>query len=300
MKTRQLTRPTTLLLMAGLLAAGAATALDTEEKTFDSDGVQIRYITQGQGEPLVLIHGFTANAEANWVMPGIFGKLAEAFQVIAIDARGHGKSGKPHDPADYGDQMVQDVINLLDHLEIDKAHVGGYSMGGFLTMKLVTSHPDRLLSAIVGAAGWQPAGAPADPNMTALAESLEKGEGIAPLIHALHPPEDPPLAPEQIAMMNQMVIGSNDQAALAAVVRGMGDLNVTEIALRKNEVPTIAIIGSKDPLKTGVDAMDGVMENLSVVVIDGGDHMSTLMNPTFSQQFADAALGFLIELCKCA
>ena len=84
------------------------------------------------------------------------------------------------------------------------------------------------------------------------------------------------------------------------MIRGMGELGVSEFQLRKNEVPTIAIIGSRDPLKSGVDAMTGVMKNLTVKIIDGGDHMTTLMNPEFSSQFTNAALDFLIELCKCA
>lgn len=299
---RLFARPPQALLAAcavALLAIPSAHALDREEHTFESDGVTIRYVTAGEGEPLVLIHGFTANAEANWIFPGIFDRLASTFRVLAIDARGHGKSGKPHDPEAYGDQMVQDVINLLDHLGLEKAHVGGYSMGGFLTMKLIAEHPERLLSAVVGAAGWRPPGEE-DPLMATLAESLDRGEGVKPLILALHPPEDEPLTAEQVAAMNQMVVGANDQAALAAVIRGMEEFGVSELQLRRNEVPTIAIIGSKDPLKVGVDAMDGVMANLEVRVIEGGDHISTLMNPAYSQAFSDAALDFLVELCDCA
>ncbi len=292
----------TLTSLALLLTAGAGNATETTDATeafFDSDGVSIRYITKGQGEPMVLIHGFTASAEMNWVMPGIFDKLAEAFQVIAIDARGHGKSGKPHDPAAYGDKMIDDVIRLLDHLKIEKAHIGGYSMGGFLTMRMLATHPERMLSATVGAAGWSPDGEPA-PGMNELAESLERGEGIGPLIRALTPADQPPMTPEAIAAANAMVIGSNDQQALAAVIRGMGQLTVNELQLRRNEVPTIAIIGSRDPLKAGVDAMAPVMKNLEVRIIDGGDHMTTLLNPAYSSQFTDAVMGFLVALCKCA
>ena len=295
-----LLRSTALIGIALLIAiTGSALALDTEEKFFDSDGAQIRYITQGQGEPLVLIHGFTSTAEGNWVLPGILPKLAEAFEVIAIDARGHGKSSKPHDPAAYGEQMVKDVINLLDHLKIDKAHVGGYSMGGFLTMRLLATHPDRLLSAVVGAAGWQQAGLE-DSTMEELASSLERGEGIAPLIRALQPADAPAITDEQMAAMNQMVVGANDQAALAAVIRGMAELEVDEKALRANQVPTLAIIGSRDPLKSAVDAMEPVMSNLEIKLIEGGDHMSTLMNPEYSAQFTQGVLDFLIALCNCA
>ncbi len=289
-----------LLLAAALLGLPATTsAMDLEEGTFDSDGTTIRYITKGQGDPIVLIHGFTASAEANWVLPGIFDKLAEEFQVIAIDNRGHGKSDKPHDPAQYGVAMVEDVINLLDHLEIEQAHIAGYSMGGFITMKLLAASPERFLSAIVGGAGWSRA---SDDRsvMIELAESLEQGRGAAPLLRALQPTDGDPLTPEQIEMTSNMILSMNDPLALAATIRGMSELTVREQQLEANEVPTLAVIGSRDPLKEGVDAMTGVMSELRVEVLDGADHMSALMDPQHSSAFVEAVRNFVIELCQCA
>src|ERR1051325_9135021 len=98
-----------------------------EDHFFDSNSVKIRYVVEGKGEPVVLIHGFTASIEANWgtaIKP-----LSESYQVIALDCRGHGKSDKPTDPKMYGREMGEDVIRLMDHLHIAKAHVVGYSMG---------------------------------------------------------------------------------------------------------------------------------------------------------------------------
>jgi pimeloyl-ACP methyl ester carboxylesterase len=294
--------PLTLLLLTALcltLCFGGPALADTEEQFFDSDGVKIRYLVEGQGEPLILIHGFSASAESNWVLPGVFNKLSEAFQVIAIDNRGHGKSDKPHDKAAYGTVMVDDVIRLMDHLDIEKAHVAGYSMGGFLTMKLIASHPDRLLSAIVGAAGWAAEGD--DTSMQEeLAQSLEQGTGITPLLLALNPADAPPMSQQQIDMANNMVMAQNDPLALAAAIRGMVSLSVSQKELEGNEVPTLAIIGSRDPLKAGVDAMTPHMQNLEVHLIEGADHMTALMNPEYSAQLADGMLEFLIALCKCA
>lgn len=283
-----------------VLLAAPLLALDRKEATFDANGVEIRYFTQGQGDPVILVHGFTADAERNWVMPGIFDRLAEEFRVIALDVRGHGKSGKPHDPAQYGMEMVHDVVRLMDHLELERAHVVGYSMGGFITMELLTQAPERLLSATVGGAGWRPEDDRPDPLMETIADSLEAGTGILPLLEALQPPgqETPP--PEQIAMMNDMVMSTNDPEALAAVIRGLDGLAVTEEQLTANQVPTLAVVGSLDPLKAGVDAMDGVMSDLSVVVIDGADHMTALLDPRFSQQLAAAIREFLIASCNCA
>ena len=84
-----------------------------------SDGIKIHFFELGgSGSPVVLIHGYTANAEGNWIKPGIAQTLAEGHRVIAIDARGHGRSDKPHDPAKYGPRMATDVIELMDHLRI--------------------------------------------------------------------------------------------------------------------------------------------------------------------------------------
>src|SRR5262245_4176853 len=132
-------------------------APQTEGKFFDSNGVKIHYVVEGKGEPVLLIHGFTANAQVQWGLPGVLSALAKDYQVIALDNRGHGKSGKPHDPKQYGMEMVDDAVRLLDHLKIKKAHVIGYSMGAMLTCKFLTTYPDRVISATLGgAAGIRP------------------------------------------------------------------------------------------------------------------------------------------------
>ena len=291
-----------LWLYVSLLAlaiAGPLPALDLEEGSFDSNGVPIHYVVQGQGQPVVLVHGFSASAQTNWIQPGIFAGLAENFRVIAIDNRGHGQSGKPHDVAAYGDEMARDVIRLLDHLKIEQAHVVGYSMGGFITMRLLALAPERFASAVIGGAGWRPPGGP-DAIMEELAGSLERGEGMLPLLKALQPVGQPAPPPEQLTMMNQMVMSTNDPLALAGAIRGMAQLGVTEEVLRANKVPAFAVVGSLDPLKAGVDAMNGIMAKLQVQVIEGADHVSAFFNPAHAKLFLDAIRGFLIASCQCA
>ena len=119
--------------------AFATSAFALEDKTFDSRGVKIHYIIEGQGEPVILVHGFTASIPVQWGLPGIISKLAKQYQVIALDNRGHGNSDKPHDPDSYGKQMPEDVLRLMDHLKIKKAHVVGYSMGGFMAVAAPTN-----------------------------------------------------------------------------------------------------------------------------------------------------------------
>jgi pimeloyl-ACP methyl ester carboxylesterase len=278
------------------MVVAAPSFIRAEDQFFDSNGVKIHYIVEGTGEPVVLIHGFTADIDKNWRTgfatgpasnpPRIFEKLAKKYQVIALDNRGHGKSDKPHDPKQYGIEMVEDVVRLLDHLKIRQAHVVGYSMGGIITAKLLATHPDRLLTATLGGHGGIHVGTPTD-FYEKLASSLEQGKGMGPLIERLTPPGRPKPTAEQMEMINRMLAKSNDEKALAAVVRAFGDLTIDPQKLEANQVPTLAIIGELDPLKSSVDALKERMGNLKVVVIDGADHMTAVANPKFFKSLSE-------------
>src|SRR5438093_10296877 len=86
-----------------------------EDGNFDSNGVKIHYVIEGEGDAVILIHGFVANHVIQWKAPGIMKELAKNYKVIAIDNRGHGQSGKPHQVEKYGVEMVEDVVRLMDH-----------------------------------------------------------------------------------------------------------------------------------------------------------------------------------------
>jgi len=247
---------------------------------FTSSGVKLHYTVQGQGEPVILIHGYAVNLQMNWVAPGIVPALAKNYQVIALDNRGHGMSEKPTAPEEYGTKFVDDVIALMDHLKIKQAHVVGYSMGGFITSKLLATYPERLLTATLGGAGWSHPDD--DPSgFVALAESLEQGKGLGPLLAFLTPKGEAPPTEELIRSTNQMLLSFNDPKALAAVARSFPAFAVPEAKLRANKVPTLALIGEVDPLKAGVDRLDGVMANLKIVVIPAANHMTAFASPTF-------------------
>src|SRR6516162_6980173 len=141
-----------LPLLTWTLILVPAASFGSEGQFFDSNGVKIHYTVSGSGTPVLLIHGFAANMQMQWIGPGIVDALAKQYKVIAFDNRGHGASDKPHDPKQYGTEMVEDAIRLLDHLGVKKAHVIGYSMGAILTNKLITMHPDRVLTATLGGA----------------------------------------------------------------------------------------------------------------------------------------------------
>ncbi len=125
-----------------------------ESQFFDAKGVKIHYLIEGTGEPVVLIHGLDSSARINWQAPGTIDALAKDHEVIALDLPGYGQSDKPPEPTAYGQQWVEDVILLLDHLKLQKAHIVGYSMGGVVALKLIAEHPDRVLSGTLGGMGW--------------------------------------------------------------------------------------------------------------------------------------------------
>ena len=107
-----------------------------------SDGIKLHYVEYaGTGSPVVLVHGFLGSSEGNWIAPGISSAIAARHRVVLLDQRGHGESDKPKDAAAYGERMLTDVIELLDHLDVPRAHIGGYSMGGAITLGLMKRAP---------------------------------------------------------------------------------------------------------------------------------------------------------------
>ena len=124
-------------------------------QSFESDGVRIAYSDEGEGEPVLLIHGFASNVATNWIGPGWVQTLTgSGRRVIAYDNRGHGLSEKLYDPSRYGaPAMAEDARRLLDHLGIARADVMGYSMGARIAAFLAVDHPGAVRSAILGGLG---------------------------------------------------------------------------------------------------------------------------------------------------
>src|SRR4029453_17360193 len=139
----------TAVFLGVLLLGSVALTQSFQDKSFDSNGIRIRYIEAGTGTPVILIHGYTRYLESNWINTGVLAALAKDHRVIAYDIPGHGKSGKPHESSAYRD-IQTDPIRLMDHLEIKRAHLVGYSMGGGIVARVAATHPDRLITAILG------------------------------------------------------------------------------------------------------------------------------------------------------
>src|SRR5262249_22206679 len=202
---------------------------------FMHDDVEIAFIDEGEGEPIVLIHGFASNKEINWVAPGWVTTLTRAGRrAIALDNRGHGASGKLYDPAAYHSaNMAEDVRALLDHLDLPRADVMGYSMGARITAFLALAHPDRVRAAVLGGLGFRLVEAVGLPD--AIADGLD-----APSLRDVADPT----AYMFRAFAEQT---GSDLHALAACMRGsrqtLSRSEVAEIA-----VPLLVAVRGNDPI----------------------------------------------------
>jgi pimeloyl-ACP methyl ester carboxylesterase len=261
------------LLAGALLSQGAGQPAAPPDNFFDSNGVRIRYIEQGQGPAIVLIHGYTGTADRHWINPGVFADLAKDHRVVALDCRGHGKSGKPHDPKAYGAEMGQDVIRLLDHLEMRRAHIIGYSLGAIIAGQLLTTNADRFLTAVfVGhhaVRSWTPKD---EEEAEASARELEGATPFKSLVLGIAAPGTPIPSDEEIRKLTAPLVAANDLQALAAFHRGRRALNVTDKELAAVRVPTLGIIGSADPSVETMRQLKPYMPALTVVVVDGAEH----------------------------
>jgi pimeloyl-ACP methyl ester carboxylesterase len=173
-------------------------------------------------------------------------------------------------------------------LGLEKAHVMGYSMGGSIANKVRQLHPDRLQTTVIGGSGWLKEGDPALAGMTgdAIADELEQNGSFEMMLRKFTENREPPSTDEEIARRNENMLRGNDPQALAAVMRAWHEFAVPGADLSENAVPTIAIVGENDPLKVQVDAMEEVMGNLEVVVIEGATH-GALSDPTFLEILVD-------------
>jgi pimeloyl-ACP methyl ester carboxylesterase len=273
--------PTPLLAVALVLFPAAAAQSQPAappfaapaDQFFESNGVPIRYVEQGEGAPVLLIHGFTGNLDRHWINNGVFAALASKHRVIAMDCRGHGKSGKPADPKAYGVEMERDVIRLLDHLGIGRAHIIGYSMGAIMTGHLLTTHPNRFITAtFVGHHAvhkWTDADR---ERAEAMARELESDTPFKSLFVFLTPPGQPVPSDDDIRKQAQPLVAANDLKALAALQRASGGNVVTEKNISAVRVPTLGIIGSADPSAGTMRELDKIMPALEVVIVEGAEH----------------------------
>jgi pimeloyl-ACP methyl ester carboxylesterase len=232
------------------------------------DGVRLAYERLGEGPPVMLVHGFGSSRGQNWKSTGWYSTLMEAgFSVLALDCRGHGESDKPHDPAAYCHaRMAEDVRQVLDAAGIARALLCGYSMGGFIGLRLTAAHPDRVARLALAGVGAHYLHGPriADPqSRDLLAEALEM--------------DDPSGLTDKRAILFRAFAEQpgKDRFALAACMRAMSPRLPAE-TLARMEQEVLVVCGEKDDISGEPSELAAQFRHGSAVIVPGRDHMSAV------------------------
>lgn len=230
---------------------------------FRHDDVDLAYLDEGEGDPVLLIHGFASSKEVNWVQPGWVRTLTDAgYRVIAHDNRGHGGSTKFHDPEKYHiGMMADDARALLDHLKIERAHVMGYSMGARITAFLASRDPKRVRSAVLGGLGMTLTAGGGPGENVALALEADSLADVAD-----------PMGRTFRAFADQT---KSDRRALAAALRGSRTLMTREEAAAI-AVPVLVAVGTTDPIAGSAHELAKVIPGAEALDIPGRDHMKAV------------------------
>ena len=235
---------------------------------FHHRSVELAFLDEGQGQPIVLVHGFASSKEVNWVQTGWLATLKDAGRrVIALDNRGHGASSKLYDTADYHTtKMADDVRALLDHLQIARADVMGYSMGARIAAFLALEHPGRLRAMVLGGLGMH------------LIDGVGLPESIAEALEA------PSLAdvsdPQGRTFRAFADLTKSDRRALAACIRGSRQV-ITREQAASIKTPTLVAVGTKDPIAGSAEELAAVLPHAKALPIPGRDHMLAVGDKAF-------------------
>jgi pimeloyl-ACP methyl ester carboxylesterase len=205
-------------------------------------------------------------------MTGVAEALAKNHRVVAIDCRGHGESEKPHDAAKYGPQMAKDVLELMDHLRIDKAHVHGYSMGGGIVTQLLATAPERFITASYGGSGVR-----------------EVDEKYASQVPADNPGPDP----QEAEARETLSKAPNDREALAAVRQSFGASRRDQIDLTTIKIPVLAINGEFDGPNAKTHRMKRELANFKAVVLPGKSHLTAIMAGYIPPEYVEELTAFI-------
>jgi pimeloyl-ACP methyl ester carboxylesterase len=240
------------------------------------DGLKLHYVDEGEGAPILLIHGFGSNHEVNWVATGWVETLKRAGRrVIAFDNRGHGQSSvfynaDAYDPA----VMAHDAVAVLDALGIEQADIMGYSMGGRIASFMALEHPQRVRKLILGGIGvhlYQSAGLPETVAEAMMADSQAE-------------------VTDPVGRMFRMFIDKlgGDRMAMAACIRGSRRLFPVD-QLPHLDCPTLVAVGSLDKIAGSGEALAAQLPRGQFLEIPGKDH-----NPAVGDRvFKDGVVAFL-------
>jgi pimeloyl-ACP methyl ester carboxylesterase len=251
---------------------------------FSSDGVRLAYLdfaSEGPdlGQPILLIHGFASNHGVNWLFPQWVKTLTKAGRrTIVFDNRGHGRSEKLYDPAQYTPWlMARDAVNLLDHLHIERADVMGYSMGARIAAHLAVAAPSRLRGLVFGGLGVHLVDGAGLP--IGIADAME-AESLGSLTD-----------PMQRMFRAFADATKSDLRALAACMRGSRHA-MSEAEVGSITAPTLVCVGSEDDVAGDAAGLAKLMPNAAALIIPGRDHNRAVGDKVYKQ----GVLAFLADL----
>jgi len=290
-----MTRRGLLSIACCLLMAGAALAQDKPKDDYftTSDGVKIHYITQGKGTPVVLIHGYTGSAQGNWFSNGVAEALAKNHWVVALDCRNHGKSDKPQL---NGAGKAEDVVELMNHLKIQKAHLHGYSMGGGIVGRLLAIIPDRIITAAFGGSGIQEV----DPEWRAKVPADKEGrdplESEASQKLRIKHAMDNGMSREEAeklaatpAAPRTPTTGAAAPAANGAATRPTGP----QLDLTKLNIPMLAINGEYDRPNAKTHRLWRESKNFTNIVLPGKSHLTAISPGYIPKEYIESLVKFI-------
>ena len=230
----------------------------------NNEGVKIHYEVEGEGLPLVLQHGFTGSLE-RWRAPGYLDALRHEYQLVLVDARGHGASDKPYEPEEYDFRlMADDVIAVLDVLGISKAHFWGYSMGGRIGFFLATHSADRFHSFVLG--GVSPLFRREERRDIEPAFEAMKAGGMEGYLVSVEQSAGPLPHEDKQRML------ANDPEALVAVWEAMNRLRSLRNRLQSIPVPCLLYVGEDDPRFAGAKEAVGSIPRATFFSLPGINH----------------------------
>jgi pimeloyl-ACP methyl ester carboxylesterase len=245
---------------------------------FSHDGFDLSYLDRGEGEPILLLHGFASSVLVNWLNPGWVKTLVEAgYRVVAFDHRGHGQSSKSYVEADYTPhRMASDAVALLNHLGIWQAHVFGYSMGARVAAFMALEYPDRVATLIFGGLG------------IGLVEGVGDWDPIGDALLA----DDPATITHPRGKMFRAFADQtrSDRRALAACI-GPSRAELTKAEVARIRQPVLVAVGTADDIGGAPEPLAALLPAGEAFAIEGRDHMLSVGDRTFKAR----ALQFLKE-----
>jgi len=254
------------------------------------NNIEIAYDDTGSGPAVVLIHGYPFNRSL-WTEQ--VSALADRYRVVALDLRGHGES-EASTGASTMKLMAQDIAALMDELQIDRAVIGGLSMGGYVTLAFYQLFPERVEKLLLADTRAQ---ADTDEAKATRADQVQQilADGMTGIVNAMLPkllsPETVSKQPEIVKRVRDMMMHTTPEGAVGAL-RGMAEREDQTARLTQINVPTLIVVGKEDPITPVADSekMHERIAGSQLVVIENASHVSNIEQP---QQFNRALKDFL-------